>query len=283
MELRSLDLTKHHALGPVPLASTAAHEEVYVFDIATFKPCFGSTLEAAFAEHLAAWAHRKPCYLTSSRGYHHIIQVVPKSVRQAVRAIFANGGADVWCDDICQSRASHVFDDSVLAFVSGVARHSAFPEKRLPVLEAGPGTLSLDLAGHGASRGQRERYESWNQTNHEMTRFVREFSERFPAHRIYWEDATRLVISHADASARSIADHLRKTHPDGRLLAYFASASTRGYAAGLSDALQARDMLARAENISDISQFLAYETQRDDDHAPAAIARPMRSKEMVYV
>ncbi len=245
--------------GPVHRQGDKDRGRAFVFDLDVLVPSAFGHIENRFAGYLIEFAQSHPCYLVSSATYNNVMSRLPGRVRRAFAGVFSASGAEYWEKDQLVVRTQREFSDDVYEFMVKVVQTSAYPGKSSPVLECGPASLRVCLAGTGSTAGQLKAYHSWEAENAELPAIIHEFRARFHDYAIHRESDTSLLILPAELSSEAIRDRILEQCGGSGLVVYMGPRSAEGYAKPLCDALETHDVCSVVESPGDVSQLLSYE------------------------
>jgi len=242
--------------------SISVAEDVFVFDLAALVPGTCCQIDHDFAVYLRTFANARQCYLLTSVSYNELMARLPTSVRKAFKGVFASSGAEHWRADEVVERVEHTFSDDLYEYLVKVVQNSAYPAKDAPLIENGPATLRVCLAGTKASIGQLSTYLNWETEHRELPVIVNELKAKFPDHDVHQDSETSLLIAPATVSTSRIHHHIAETHADARIVSCLSRRSADGFAGPFCRSLSDADLVTEIGGPSDVSQLMSYEMRR---------------------
>ncbi|WP_434052059.1 MAG: hypothetical protein RDA78_22775 [Roseibium sp.] len=242
--------------------SLSSGEDVFVFDLAALVPGTCCQIDHDFAVYLRTFANAKPCYLLTSVSYNELMARLPTSVRKAFRGVFASSGAELWSSDEAVERVEHTFSDDLYEYLVKVVQNSAYPAKDAPLIENGPATLRVCLAGTKASIGQLSTYLTWETEHRELPLIVNELKSKFPDHDVHQDSDTSLLVAPVTMSTSRIHRHITSEHSNARVISCMSRRSANGFAEPFCNALSESDLVTEVGGPSDLSQLMSYEMRR---------------------
>lgn len=248
--------------SPATIGLIGANRDCYIFDLDALCHGFAGRLNEAAVETILCWAQRHPSYLIASSNYHELTDRVPEQVRSAFAGVFASAGTEFWQQDRSVSQNTHLFTDDVYEFVARVAQTSPYPEKQAPLIDCGPGTLRLTLAGRNATPPQRNAFLDWDKETGELDSILSAFENRFSDYRMCRDQSCSLLISHRSSTSSQILTTLDDLHPDAHVVGFASVLSLEGYARPLVQAAGHQHNMMAVDTPCDILQLLRYEERR---------------------
>ncbi|WP_422038768.1 hypothetical protein [Roseibium sp.] len=237
-------------------------EDVFVFDLAALVPGTCCQIDHDFAVYLRTFANSRPCYLLTSVTYNELMARLPTSVRKAFRGVFASSGAELWSGDEVVERVEHTFSDDLYEYLVKVVQNSAYPAKDAPLIENGPATLRVCLAGTKASIGQLGTYLNWENEHRELPVIVNELQSKFPDHDVHQDSDTSLLVTPVTMSTLRVHRRIASEHANARVISCMSPRSANGFAGPFCNALSGSDLVTEVGGPSDLSQLMSYEMRR---------------------
>lgn len=262
---RNLMLSKGKLKTPCKVSGAIDNshsEDVFLFDLNAIVPGTFCQIDHDFADYLRDFARARPCYLLSSVSYNELMSRLPSRVRHAFKGIFVSSGAELWREDEVQERREHRFSDDLYEYLVKVVQNSGYPEKMAPLIENGPATLRVCLAGTQATIGQLKAYLKWEEEHCELPIIVSELKAKFPDHAVFQDSGSSLLISPNTFSSALIHQHIASEHQGARLISYLSQRSVTSFAKPLCEALSEADLLTEVGGPSDLSQLMSYDIRR---------------------
>ncbi|WP_299470740.1 hypothetical protein [uncultured Roseibium sp.] len=252
----SLD-TAEEAMG------NAGSQNVFLVDLNSIVTGTFGQMDHDFAAYLRSFALLRPCYLITSVSYNELMTRVPSSVRRAFRGIFVSSGAELWCGDEIVERHEHCFSDDLYEYLVKVVQNSGYPVKIAPVIENGPATLRVCLAGTQATIGQLNAYLEWETEHNELPLIVSELKSKFPDHRVCQDSDASLLISPETLTTALVYRHIAAENEGARLIGYLSERAANSFARPLCETLSSLDQMTAVGGPSDLSQLMRYEIRRE--------------------
>ncbi|WP_420332202.1 hypothetical protein [Roseibium sp.] len=237
-------------------------EDVFVFDLAALVPGTCCQIDHDFAVYLRTFANSRSCYLLTSVSYNELMARLPTSIRKAFKGVFASSGAELWTADEVVERVEHTFSDDLYEYLVKVVQNSAYPAKDAPLIENGPATLRVCLAGTKASIGQLSTYMTWESEHRELPLIVKELQSKFPDHDVYQDSEASLLIAPAAVSTSRVHCHITTAHANARIVSCLSKRSSDGFAEPFCRSLSDADLVTEVGGPSDVSQIMSYEMRR---------------------
>ncbi|WP_415716765.1 hypothetical protein [Roseibium sp.] len=244
--------------GPVA-PNSRVFENVFLFDLETLTDSRNGVIEFEFASYLAAFAGKRPCYLLSRTNYNEVMRRVPARVLNSLAGVFTNAGSELWVKNELQIRHEHDLSDDLYEFAAKVVQKSTYPDKRAPMIDCGPASLRICMAGTKSTSRQLREYANWEKEHQELCVVIDEFSARFPDHDIYRDTETGLLIMPSSFSSAMVRSHILTRHKSARIVSYLMHQSVEGFAKPLEAAFSGQDICSVVGGPSDVSQLLSYE------------------------
>lgn len=248
--------------APFDGRSLSVAEDVFVFDLAALVPGTCCQIDHDFAVYLRTFANSRQCYLLTSVSYNELMARLPTSVRKAFKGVFASSGAELWSADEVVERVEHTFSDDIYEYLVKVVQNSAYPAKDAPLIENGPATLRVCLAGTKATIGQLGTYLNWEAEHRELPVIVNELKSKFPDHDVYQDSETSLLVAPAAMSTSRIHRHITSEHSNVRIVSCLSRRSADGFAEPFCSSLSVSDLVTEIGGPSDVSQLMSYEMRR---------------------
>ncbi|MET1415462.1 hypothetical protein ABVF61_24530 [Roseibium sp. HPY-6] len=241
----------------------AGSQNVFLFDLNSIVTGTFGQMDHDFAAYLRSFALLKPCYLIASVSYNELMSRVPSSVRRSFRGIFVSSGAELWSGDEIVERYEHCFSDDLYEYLVKVVQNSAYPVKIAPVIENGPATLRVCLAGTKATIGQLNAYLEWEKEHSELPLILGELKSKFPDHTVCQDSETSLLISPEAFTTALIYRQIIAENEGARLIGYLSERSANSFARPLCESLSSFDQMTEVGGPSDLSQLIRYEIRRE--------------------
>ncbi|MEL7527331.1 MAG: hypothetical protein AAFN16_16255 [Pseudomonadota bacterium] len=242
--------------------SVTVAEDVFVFDLAALVPGTCCQIDHDFAVYLRTFANARQCYLLTSVSYNELMARLPTSVRKAFKGVFASSGAELWHADEVVERVEHTFSDDLYEYLVKVVQNSAYPAKDAPLIENGPASLRVCLAGTKASIGQLGTYLNWETEHRELPVIVNELKSKFPDHDVHQDSETSLLVTPVAVSTSRIHRHIASAHAHARIVSCLSRRSADGFAEPFCRSLSDQDLVTEIGGPSDVSQLMSYEMRR---------------------
>lgn len=262
------------SISEAPSVSTV--QDVFLFDLDAVAKGTCGPVDNEFAAYLRDFATSRPSYLLTSVNYNDLMSRVPSSVRRAFQGIFASCGAEVWAgDDLLECR-KHTFSDDLYEYLVKTLRNSRYQAKLAPMIENGPATLRICLAGTRAPLSALKAYADWEEKELELPVIIGELEANFPDHRICQDTRTSFLIMAEAFSTAALRDRIKDRHGRTRVLAYLTRRAAEGFAGPFCEALFEEDLVSEVGGPSDLSQLLSYDLRRDSSSLMSPAAGPVR-------
>jgi len=236
--------------------------DVFLFDLSVLVPGKFGPLDHDFADYLRNFAYDRPCYLLTSVSYNELMSRLPARVRRVFRGIFVSSGAEWWSGDEMLDRQDHSFSDDLYEYLVKIVQNSAYPGKVAPLIENGPATLRVCLAGTRATTEQLKTHLKWEDEHHELPIILNELNTKFPEYETNQESGSSLIISPKSFSSALVHDQIMACHEGARLISYLSHRSAAGFAKHLCAAMSGNDLLTEVDGPSDLGQLMRYEIRR---------------------
>jgi len=257
--------------GPLSTVSGSSRPDVFLFDLNVLFDAHQGQMAPAFATYLRDFADQRLCYLLSNLNYAEIASRVPASVLRSFAGTFASAGTELWCKDDVLIRHEHCFSDDLFEFLAKVVLSSRYPFKQAPLIDNGPATLRVCLAGTRAGRSAKRAYLAWEREHRELDEVIKAVRMRFPDHSICKDTETSLLITPASYSTAMVQDHILRRHKSARVIGYLSEAAAEGFAKPLCNAFLDSNIWSTVAGASDVSQLLSYEKRRMSEVAPRLV------------
>lgn len=242
--------------------SKSSRKDVFIFDLSTLFDPHQTEMSQAFADYLVEFADHRSCYLLANLNYAEISYFVPSRVRRAFEGIFASAGTEMWSQNELLVRHEHTFSDDLYEYVAKLVLQSTYPEKKAPLIDCGPATLRVCLAGTRVGRTAKQAYLSWEREHGEIDRIVEMIRHRFPDYTVCKDTDVSVLIMPRTFSTARVQDHVLQRHKSARLVTYLTPAASNGFAKPMCDAFLDTNIVATVAGASDVSQLLSYEMRR---------------------
>ncbi|MBG6211803.1 hypothetical protein IWQ49_006498 [Labrenzia sp. EL_126] len=252
-------MTPDHVSGVI---GNSRSEDVFLFDLNAIVPGTFCQIDHDFADYLLEFARLRPCYLLASVSYNDLLSRLPSRVRFAFKGIFVSSGAELWCEDEVLERREHRFSDDLYEHLVKVVQNSGYQEKVAPLIENGPATLRVCLAGTQATIGQLKAYLKWEEEHCELPKIVNELRAKFPDHEVCQDSGSSLLISPNTFSSALVRQHITTEHEGARFIGYMSNRAVNSFARPLCDVLSGADLLTEVGGPSDLSQLMSYDIRR---------------------
>lgn len=243
-----------------PLASNEPqNNDVFLFDLETLTDRDQGHVDHGFALYLEDFAKQRPCYLVSRQNYNEVMLRVPSTLRKLLAGVFSSAGSELWVRNEVLIRHEHDFSDDLFEFVAKVVQKSAYPQKRAPMIDCGPASLSICIAGYASTSRQIATYLDWEAENAELPVIADEFRARFSQYDICQDTEHSLLVTPNSFNSAVVRDHILRRHKSARLISYMTTRSAEGFAKPLFAAHARTDICSIVGGASDVSQLLSYE------------------------
>lgn len=252
--------------GPFGIQKDSPRSDVFLFDVNALFEAHQSEMDRAFSGYLAEFAAQRSCYVLSSLNYAETAVRIPSHLRRTLAGIFSSAGTELWRQNDLLIRHDHDFCDDLYETVAKLVLQSAYPDKQAPLIDCGPATLRICLAGTRIGRTAKRNYVAWEREHRELDKFVAAIRTRFPNHSVCKDSEGSLLIMPNTYSTAKVQEHLLRRHKSARLVAYLGETAARGFAKPMCDAFLKDNILSTVGGASDISQLLSYEMRRMQEH-----------------
>gem|GEM_PF-2077480 len=242
-------------------------EDMYLFDLNAVAPGAFGQIDNDFADYVQSFARFRSCYLISSLSYNEVMLRLPERLRQAFKGIYVSSGAEYWSGDEVVERQDHEFSDDLYEFLAKAVQSSNYPDKKPPLIEQGPSTLRVCLAGTQSTIGELKAYLQWETEHREIPVLIRELKARFPDHNVYQDTGESFVIMPDSFSSAQVHESITSRHKNVRLIGCFSPGSVESFADPLCKMLSSAGLLTVVGGPSDLSHLLSYEFRRNSEHA----------------
>jgi len=248
--------------GPFGQQMQISENDVFLFDIDAVSNAHQREMNHAFASYLSDFARHRACYLLTSCNYAETATRIPSRVRRELAGIFSSAGTELWHRNELLVRHEHSFSDDIYECIVKLLLQSSYPAKQTPLIDCGPATLRICLAGTRAGLAAKRAYLEWEREHGELEKIVEALESRFPDHTVYRDTGVSLLVTPRSYSTALVQTQILKRHKSARLVAYLCETAADGFAAPLCDAFQEGDIVAKVGGASDVSQLLSYENRR---------------------
>ena len=133
--------------GPFGLQMQISENDVFLFDIDAVSNAHQREMNHAFGSYLSDFARHRACYLLTSCNYAETATRIPSRVRRELAGIFSSAGTELWHRNELLVRHEHSFSDDIYECIVKLLLQSSYPAKQTPLIDCGPATLRICLAG----------------------------------------------------------------------------------------------------------------------------------------
>ncbi len=211
---------------------------VYLFDVDGTLTPKGSAITSEVATEFLKFAESFPSYLSTSKAYKDLRQILPTKIMASCRGIYSSSGSEYYENGVNIYRKEHKFSKFLKSVCEDFVRDSNFRYKAGGHFQRRPGALTISVVGMKSQRPERIRYMVWDKSVNERTRFIEHLNESGLGYDAFLSGNLNIEVLPSDQNKSAIVDDLIERHGADRITFFGDRISQFGHDLPLAERLR---------------------------------------------
>lgn len=192
---------------------------LYLFDMdGTITPS-RLPMTTEFAQAFCRWQQTHKSYIATGSDYCKITEQLPENVVNSFSGIYSSMG------NVLTNKGKIMYQKEFnpVPFLYEKLEHyrqnTAYPHKLWPnYIEKRSGMVNFSVLGRNCPFEERVKYAAWDKESGEREKIATELRQEFPEYEILLGGSISMDITPKGCGKEQIAHHLRKLHPDEKII-----------------------------------------------------------------
>lgn len=235
---------------------------IYVFDMdGTLTPP-RLPMTAEFAIQFYEWQKTHKSFIATGSDYKKVEEQLPPSVINAFTGIYSAMGNLLSAQGKTIYQKEFIPEPALLEKLESYRANTKYPCPLYPnYIEVRIGMVNFSVLGRNCPYSERERYATWDKTEHEREKIAAQLRADFPHLDIAVGGSISMDITPKGLGKGQIAEHLRQTYPDEKIIFFGDKTFAGGNDFELAQALRAlpNTLVVQVSAPEDVLKFLKEE------------------------
>ena len=215
---------------------------IYIFDMdGTLTPA-RQQMDPDFARRFVVWIKAHMAYLAAGSNYEKVTEQLPPDIVASFSGIYSSMG------NVFHQKGKEVYRNEIklkkelLQTLEHYRKNTAYDGKLYGnYMELRPGMLNFSVLGRNCPFSERNRYNEWDNKNHERAKIAEELNEKFPEYETSVGGKISIDIVTKGGGKEQIAGKIRAAHPNDKIIFIGDRTEKGGNDYGLAEALRAME------------------------------------------